>query len=63
MKNLIDVLPPQGFALIMAGYTSYAIGFYFYINDHRITPGHGLWHIGVIGGTLFQYLCLVLYVI
>lgn len=63
LKRLVDTLPPQGFALIMAGYISYAIGFYFYLNDTRIKHGHGIWHIGVIGGTLFQYLCLVLYVV
>lgn len=63
LKNLIDSLPPAGFALIAAGYLSYAIGFYFYLNDTRIKHGHGLWHIGVIGGTLFQYLCLVIYVV
>lgn len=63
LKNLVDALPPTGFALIMAGYISYAIGFYFYLNDERIKHGHGLWHIGVIGGTLFQYLCLVMYVV
>ncbi|WP_413288947.1 PAQR family membrane homeostasis protein TrhA [Bdellovibrio sp. HCB337] len=63
LKNLIDALPPAGFGLIMAGYISYAIGFYFYLNDHKIKHGHGLWHIGVIGGTLFQYLCLVIYVV
>jgi hemolysin III len=63
LKNLVDALPIQGFALIMAGYISYAVGFYFYLNDNRIKHGHGIWHIGVIGGTLFQYLCLVLYVV
>lgn len=63
LKSLVDALPPTGFALIIAGYASYAIGFYFYLNDTRIKHGHSLWHIGVIGGTLFQYLCLVMYVV
>lgn len=63
VKNLIDALPLAGIGLIAAGYLSYAIGFYFYMNDHRIKHGHGLWHIGVIGGTLFQYLCLAIYVV
>jgi len=62
VKNLVDALPPAAFGLILAGYVSYAIGFYFYVNDHRFEHGHGLWHIGVIGGTLFQYLCLLMYV-
>jgi len=63
LKNLIDALPITGFVLIVAGYVSYLIGFYFYLNDERIKHGHGLWHLGVIGGTLFQYLCLVMYVV
>lgn len=62
-KNLIDALPLPGLLLILAGYMSYFVGFYFFMNDHRIKHGHGLWHMGVIGGTFFQYLCLVLYVV
>jgi hemolysin III len=61
-KHLIDALPPAGFALIAAGFVSYALGFYFYLNDERIKHGHGLWHLGVIGGSTLQYLCLLMYV-
>jgi hemolysin III len=62
VKHLIDALPLPALGLILAGYVSYSIGFYFYLNDSRIKHGHGLWHIGVIGGTLCQFLCLLFYV-
>jgi hemolysin III len=62
VKHLADALPVGGVSLILAGYISYFIGFYFYANDTRIKHGHGLWHLGVIGGTLCQFLCLLFYV-
>lgn len=61
-KNLVDALPPMGFAMVAAGFVCYGVGFYFYMNDERIKHGHGLWHLCVIGGSTFQYLCLLMYV-
>lgn len=61
LKQLMDAVPPLGFAMIMAGFTSYAIGVYFFFNDEKIKHGHGMWHICVMGGTAFQYLCVLLY--
>jgi hemolysin III len=62
VKHLSDALPVPGMALIVASYASYSLGFYFYLNDYRIKHGHGLWHLGVIGGTFCNFLCLFLYV-
>lgn len=56
-------VPPFGFALIMLGFLSYAVGFYFFINDEKIPHGHGIWHLFVIGGSACQYLCLLMYVV
>ena len=61
LKQLMDSIPPFGFALILLGFLSYAIGVYFFIQDTRIKHGHGLWHLCVMGGTAFQYLCVLLY--
>jgi hemolysin III len=63
LKNLATSVAPMGFALIMLGFLSYAIGFYFFINDEKIRHGHGIWHLFVIGGSTCQYLCLWLYVV
>jgi hemolysin III len=62
VKQLIDGLPAAGFALIVAGYLSYAVGVYFFLNDRRVKHGHGIWHICVICGTTCQFLCLFFYV-
>ncbi|MFN7727782.1 MAG: PAQR family membrane homeostasis protein TrhA [Bdellovibrio sp.] len=47
--------------LIGLGYSSYAVGVYFYLNDHRLKWGHEIWHVCVICGSFFQYLPLALY--
>lgn len=61
LKNLMDALPPTGFAMVIAGYASYAVGCYFFFNDERIKHGHGMWHLCVMAGTLFQFLCVLFY--
>jgi hemolysin III len=61
LKNLMDALPPAGFAMVLAGYASYAVGCYFFFNDERIKHGHGMWHFCVMAGTAFQFLCILLY--
>jgi hemolysin III len=61
LKNLMDALPPAGFAMVLAGYASYALGCYFFFNDERIKHGHGMWHLCVMAGTAFQFLCVLLY--
>lgn len=61
LKYLMDAIPLWGFLLIMAGFVSYGIGMIFFLNDERIKHGHGVWHVCVMCGTAFQYLCLLIY--
>ncbi|UXR65840.1 hemolysin III family protein [Bdellovibrio bacteriovorus] len=61
IKYLMDAIPLWGFLLIMAGFISYGIGMIFFLNDTRIKHGHGVWHVCVMCGTAFQYLCLLIY--
>lgn len=61
LNDLLSSIPPLGFAMIMMGFLSYAIGVYFFINDERIKHGHGIWHMFVIGGTTLHYLCILVY--
>ncbi|MBO9667109.1 MAG: hemolysin III family protein [Bdellovibrio sp.] len=63
LNHLFHAVPPQGFALIMLGFLSYAVGFGFFLFDGKIKHGHGIWHMFVLGGSACQYLCLLLYVI
>lgn len=61
IKYLMDAIPPMGFAMIIAGFISYGIGMFFFLNDEKIKHGHGVWHVCVMGGTALQYLCLLIY--
>lgn len=63
LQQLATAVHTWGFALIMLGFLSYAIGFVVWLNDHKIPHGHGIWHLFVIGGSTCQYLCLWLYVV
>jgi len=63
IHRLFMAIPQQGFALIMLGFISYAIGFWFFLHDDKIKHGHGIWHMLVIGGSACHYLCLQMYVI
>jgi len=63
LHELYRALPAMGFAMVMAGFTSYVVGMFFYTNDTKIKHGHGIWHIFVLGGSALQYLCLLFYVV
>jgi hemolysin III len=60
---LMKAVPLYGFALIMLGFLSYLVGFYFFLNDEKIKHGHGIWHLFVMGGSFCQYLCLLIYIV
>jgi hemolysin III len=62
IKHFVDVLPFEAMALIGLCFVFYFAGFYFYLNDDRIKHGHGLWHIGVVGGSICQFFCLIYYI-
>jgi hemolysin III len=61
VKPLINAHTLSGFSWIAAGLVSYAIGFYFFLNDERMKHAHGIWHLFVIGGSLCHYLCILIY--
>ncbi len=62
VDQLAHALPLKGFLFILAGYICYAVGTVFFFNDERIKHGHGIWHLCVVAGACFQYLCLLNYV-
>ncbi len=63
IHQLYSAVPILGFGLIMLGFLSYFIGFFVWLNDHRIPHGHGIWHLLVIGGSTCQFLTLWLFVV
>ena len=48
--------------LMVAGGLSYTFGIIFYIKDHR-RYYHAIWHLFVLGGSIFHYFMVLLYVI
>ena len=59
---LREVLPDNGFYLLLAGGLTYTLGVYFYINDSK-PYFHALWHLFVLGGSVFHYFMILLYVV
>lgn len=59
---LIAALGWQGFGWLIAGGILYTGGIAFYVNDHRIRHGHGVWHLFVLGGSTCHYVAVAFYV-
>lgn len=59
---LRDSLADNGFYLLVAGGISYTLGVYYYINDSK-PYYHAIWHLFVLGGSIFHYFMVLLYVI
>ncbi len=57
-ENLAD----NGFYLLVAGGITYSVGVYFYINDSK-PYYHSIWHLFVLGGSIFHYFMTLLYII
>jgi len=56
-------LPFTGLALLAAGGAVYTIGVLFYALSERVAYTHGVWHLCVIGGSVFHYFAVVGYAV
>ncbi len=61
MKPLIDAMPLNGIMLLVIGGLMYTIGVIFFKLRNRYM--HSIWHVFVFMGSLFQYFCILFYVI
>jgi hemolysin III len=59
---LYRALTLPGFLLLLIGGLFYTFGIIFFILDEKMKHSHGIWHMFVLGGSVTQYLCLLLYV-
>lgn len=59
---LIERLPAGGLFWLALGGVLYSVGIYWFINDEKIRHGHGIWHLFVLGGSVCQFLSVLLYV-
>lgn len=59
-EPLLKYITMNGFLLLLAGGLSYTIGTYFYKNK-KIPYNHAIWHVFVMGGSLFMFLTIYFY--
>ena len=62
VSPLWHALTPAGFAWLVAGGACYTLGIIFYVTDHKVRHGHGLWHLFVLAGSICHFFAVLLYV-
>ncbi len=60
-KPLFESIPLPAIALIAIGGLLYTSGIYFYLKEH-IRFNHAIWHLFVLGGSLFHFLAIQWYI-
>lgn len=63
IKDLMLVMPTPGVALLAIGGMFYTVGVFFFVLDEKFKHFHGIWHLFVMGGSIFQYFSIALYLI
>ena len=61
-EPLSRAMPKQGILLLLAGGIVYTVGIAFFAMSKRVAHMHGVWHLFVIGGSVFHYFAVVQYV-
>ena len=59
---LSRAMPRPGIMLLLAGGIVYTVGIAFFAMSKHVVHAHGVWHLFVIGGSIFHYLAVVRYV-
>ncbi len=62
VSPLWHALGPAGFAGLAAGGACYTGGVAFYVTDHKLRHGHGIWHLFVLAGSICHFLTVLLFV-
>ena len=62
LRPMLQALPWQGVALLLAGGLFYTGGIVFYTLDKRFAWAHGVWHLFVLAGSISHYLSVLQYV-
>ena len=61
-QPLARAMPKPGIVLLVAGGAVYTVGIVFFAMSKRVVHAHGVWHLFVLGGSIFHYLAVVRYV-
>lgn len=62
IKPLVESLPIGGLLWLIAGGLAYTFGVGFFLLDEKYKHFHGYWHISVLAGSIFHFICLYIYV-
>lgn len=62
-KQLLTNLPTTGFVLLLIGGIIYTVGAVIYAIGDKVRYMHSIWHFFVLGGSIFQFFTIFLYVI
>jgi hemolysin III len=62
IEPMIERLPLSGLVWLSVGGLLYTGGIAFYVMDDRLKHAHGIWHLFVLGGSIAQFICLLVYV-
>lgn len=62
IRPLTASLSATGLFWLITGGISYCLGIVFFVLDEKIRHGHGIWHLFVLGGSVFQFISIMFYV-
>lgn len=62
-KDLMSAMAMPGIVLLAIGGLLYTVGVYFFVLDEKYKHFHGYWHLFVMGGSVFQYFSIAIYLI
>lgn len=62
IRPLVAGIPRGGWLLLLAGGLSYTVGVVFYVLK-KVPYMHAVWHLFVLGGSVSQFLAVLLYVL
>lgn len=62
LEPIRAAFPPGGFSWLVAGGIFYSMGVIFFVFDHRIPHGHGIWHLFTLAGSVSHYVMILGYV-
>jgi hemolysin III len=62
-KPLVAALSSTGLFLLIAGGVAYTLGAVIYLIGSKVKYMHSIWHFFVLGGSIFQFFCIYLFVL
>lgn len=62
-KPMLDTFPVEAIWLLVYGGIAYSVGAIFYINKHKWHYMHSIFHLFVLAGSVFHFICIIKYML